>query len=126
MVSKNGFDLRHNMGTLLAEDKSKFQFSSPSQIRTASISAFGRTSVIKRMWSEIFQDLELLNLVGNLIAHRAGLVDQRFNSKTQLNLPVGKPLPLKSTNVIRLIDIAALAGCELLTTVNKWFADHPS
>lgn len=123
-LSKYQFDLRHCMGTLLVEDEKKFTFDSPERIRKAYTSAFDEPAEFIRIWVASSEELHLLNLVRNLIAHKAAIVDERFNNQAGLDLPMGKPLPLNTTNVLQLVDVAVNVGCKLLEFVDKWFTTN--
>lgn len=122
-IAKYGFDLRDCMGTLLAEDEAKFKFSSPDQIIKAYKASFKESEEISRMWTEAKKELNLLNLSRNLVAHRAGIVDERFNRQAKLALPVGKRLPLNTKNVHQFLNVAVMAGCELLTSCEAGLSD---
>ncbi len=123
-LAKYRFDLRNHMGTLLVEDEGKFSFDSPSQILEAYAAAFGKSSPVDELWQDNKRDLNLLNLCRNLVAHRAGIVDERFISKTKLNLPIGTPLLVNTENVTQFAETVVEAGCELLSFVGKWFDEN--
>lgn len=123
-LAKYNFDLRSHMGTLLIDDEGKFTFDSPTQILEAYIAAFGKSSAVNYMWKNTKQNLNLLNLCRNLVAHRAGIVDERFASKVKLNLSIGTPLPVNNENATQFAEVVVEAGCELITFVNKWFGEN--
>lgn len=124
-LAKYGFDLRDRMGTLLVEDENKFQFDSPKLIRRSYVAAFGQSPESEKLWQELSRDLGLLNLTRNLVAHRAGIVDQRFVDQTQTALPVGEYVPLNAETVADFLTVATQAACELLAFVDTWFATNP-
>ncbi len=124
-LAKYGFDLRDRMGTLLVEDENKFQFDSPKLIRKSYVAAFGQSPETEGLWQEIGYDLGLLNLTRNLVAHRAGIVDQKFVDQTRLAIPVGEYVPLNAENVANFLTVATQAACELLAFVDVWFASNP-
>lgn len=119
-LTKYDFDLSGRMGTLLAEDEAKFKFSSPDQIIRAYKGTFKRSEQLDQMWASVRKDLNLLNLTRNLIAHRAGIVEERFNRQAKLNLPVGERLPLNTQNVHQFVNLAVRAGCELMTSCETY------
>ena|SRR5215207_8242725 len=122
-LGKYGFDLRDCMGILLADDEARFRFNSPDQIVKAYRSIFKGSKETDQMWAYIKRDLNLLNLSRNLIAHRAGIVDERFNRQAKLNLPVGERLPINTQNVHDFAGVAVLAGCELLALSDAYLDD---
>lgn len=122
-LTKYGFDLRTRMGTVLADDEARFRFGSPDQIIKSYKAIIKEPKEVEGMWAEISKDLNLLNLTRNLIAHRAGMVDERFNKQAKLGLPLGKRLPLTNDNVHQFVTLTVIAGCKLLTLCDAQLSD---
>lgn len=116
-LSKYGFDLRDSMGFLLVDDEGKFKFDSPDQILQAYKSVFGKSDEFNNLWKSSKKVLNVIYLTRNLVAHKAGIVDEKFCRRTKLNFPIGSRLTFNTTDVSHFLEIAIDAGCDLLEFV---------
>jgi hypothetical protein len=115
---KNDFDLSKSMGTMFAEQK-KADFTSLYSTALAYERAFGR-----RIVALDATDLLLLEKVRNLILHRGGVVDGKFEKFLQdrhlqsdphcSGAEKGKPFPINPKVATRLVTASVDAGKELI------------
>jgi len=119
-IQKVGYDLAHSMGTILRET-GRANFISLSSTRRVYEKTFGET------FPPIFKDenLRILELVRNLLAHRAGEIDERFlNEIAPLKHPF-ENLQLRQTlqldgMIVRDLSLAAITrGRELAIYVDN-------
>lgn len=94
LLARYGFDLRRSVGTILS---ARFDFTSAKGISRAYEAAFGKLEVIDRLRSD--NRMKLLEATRNLIAHRAGIVDQEFTRVTGSPAKIGTYLEISATDL---------------------------
>jgi hypothetical protein len=123
-VTHGTYDASSVMGTSLREE---FKFQTLAGIRKAYSAAFCKRSATL---DSILVDrcLDKLNLVRNLIVHKAGIVDPIFLKGTDSipwQIPLAedeKPLVLHGVFVRDLIDPVFQCGLRLILAVDQWIA----
>lgn len=118
-LAKYGYDLTHNMGTIL---KSRFDFTSMSGIRQAYRAAFPKSKNIGDLLDK--SDLLILERKRHLIVHRAGRVDESFVRKTSIDLPIGSPMPVSDKEVVEYVNLVINVGLSLIDSVYAYL-DEP-
>jgi hypothetical protein len=126
VLSRYGHDLTSCMGTML-RDQGKVDFKSLTSIRADYERTFG--PAVKP--SIAGPDLLLLESTRNLLAHRSGIVDDRFlqavgSSTLYKGLASGIALPLDGDAAATLTSAAVDCGVALATFVDQWLIDHPA
>jgi len=121
LIAKNSFDLRGCMGEIL---KAKFEFTSVRKIKKAYVAAFGKLPE----FDAIFDDPEVVKLqaIRNLIVHRAGLVDEAFNSRMNLALPVGSQYEFIGQDAGQYVSASIRRGLQLVKFVDDYLTAHPA
>jgi hypothetical protein len=113
LLAKHGFDLRDKIGTIIAE---KYDFTGTNGIRAAYSAAFGKEEIIDSALSS--DQLNRLEAIRHLIAHRAGLVDEEFLRRTGERQTIGLPLSINEKVLYELINSAINATTTILRHVN--------
>lgn len=133
------FDLRNDMGTLLKERR-RVALDSLKTTEEAYHDAFWNPSSDKQRkcvaLSEVFKkyrnDLAVLECIRNLLAHRSGLVEDRFRRGMQrldhdINIPEdGQQLRLDGHIVVRYVKVAIEFSKDLLKFVSEWLQKYPT
>jgi len=114
------FDLSNSLGVLLAP---AYDFGKVSGVAKAYESAFGLREQLKA----VFESSELLNLqlLRNLIVHKAALVDAAFLGASKLAFPLNEKAPMDATFARVLIESAARGIAEIATAVDRWLVENP-
>jgi hypothetical protein len=121
-VTLGTYDASELMGTLLREN---FKFQTLAGLRQAYSKAFPDSGCEEIDLVLADHALDKLNLVRNLLLHKAGIVDDRF-LKGADSIPWDiladeeKPLPLNGGDVRDLINPAIQCGEKLVLAVDKW------
>jgi hypothetical protein len=119
LAAKHNFDLRNCLGSVL---KQKFDFTGVSGIKKAFKSVFLDTNELFEILDEPL--LTELEITRNLIAHRAGVVDDEYNRRTLNQLPTGTVLELDDARAGELCEKAAKGGIAILLFVDDWLKDN--
>jgi hypothetical protein len=120
-ITYGTYDASELMGTLLRE---QFKFQTLSGIRAAYSSAFSkRSEQIDAALAD--HSLDKLNLVRNVLLHKAGIVDDKFvKGADSLSWSIlaeeEKPLPLTGQIVKELINPAFQCAEKLILAVDDW------
>lgn len=125
-LADSGFDVSSKIGTIL---------------RRKGVVNFDLFHNIIRAYELIFDkkirsafdkepDLQVVSLVRNLLAHRAGIIDNKFieklpNGNSELRLSVGSRIVLTGPMVCSYIDSLVLCSTELLRFVDDWLKVNP-
>lgn len=113
ILARHGFDLRDALGTILA---GKFKFSDPECIRKAYVAAFGHAEKFDAIL-EVDQ-LKRLAATRHVIAHRGGVVDERYRQVTGSTQSLGEPLDIDAKMVEEFADVTVEAGAALIDQVD--------
>jgi len=125
-LHKHGYDLTKVVGTVLKNQK-RYSFGQLSDIKKAYKHAFSKG--IKDIDAIIGSDLRALEVVRNLLVHRAGIVDEKFIGETK-NMPrfsglkVNDELPMTGDLVATLLSSTIGSSLELYSEVERWLASH--
>lgn len=113
VLAKHGFDLRHCLGTVLV---ARFKFSDPDLIRRAYIAVFETP----QKFEDIFDrgELKLLAATRHLIAHRGGIVDEKYRQTTGSSQLVGETVAIDAKIVSTFATSALHSGVELLQEID--------
>jgi hypothetical protein len=137
-LAEHGFDVSRNMGDVLRESK-RVTFNSIAAIRCAYFDAFRSVCEDKKyridnrildIFDHSFPDLQCLDSLRNLIAHRGGVVDDRFRREVEecspemFNLASNRPFPITGEMVSRYLACVTSASTSLLNFVAEWLANH--
>jgi hypothetical protein len=125
-VTRGTYDLSHKMGDVL---RRRFKFTTLKGIREAYSVAFSekekhaRTHAIDEALAD--KALDALNLVRNLIVHRAGVADRDYVNSTRGNsvapqLQPGETLGLDAKELRNLIEPVTARCAELVHAVDRW------
>jgi hypothetical protein len=120
-ITKGTFKIEKVMGTLL---KDEFRFDKLRGIRQAYAAAFSkRSSQIDAILAD--KALDRLNLIRNVILHKAGTVDQKFLDGAaaiswKIETEVGKPVPLDGQVVKDLVTPVFRLAWDLVFEVDEW------
>jgi hypothetical protein len=127
-LQKYGYDLHASMGTILKE---KFNFSKldgDGGIRDAYSAAF---SIDGMKINALLDDPSIrgLNLVRNLVVHRAGVCDEKYRKEASglPNIPQVKPgekLELDGFMMTKLLPPALDCSMDLFVEVDTWIQNH--
>lgn len=114
VLAKFGFDLSNNMGLILGQRTS---FTGVDKIRAAYKSAFGSTAVVN-----IFDEPKLVKVekMRHLFQHRAGIIDEKYQSSSGEACQVGELRELTVDEVDEYIKLIAGKGCKLLQETDAW------
>jgi len=137
-LAAHGFNVAESMGRLLKE-QNRVSFECLMDIKTAYLDAFRLTEDKKHRPSEplvqlfdrFFADLKTLESIRNLLAHRGGVVDNKFLdelrtwSPSLADLPIGQPLSVDGDMVSKFLGSVAEASVCLLNFVADWLAKRP-
>lgn len=138
-LSEYDFNVSAVMGKLLKEQR-RANFDSLYGIRLAYESAFRlpedkkkhRTSEeLKHLFTSSHSDLRCLESLRNLIAHRGGVVDEKFRREVEKTAPdlytthQGEMLQLNGQQVSKYVMAAVQFSLLLLHFVDKWLAKYP-
>lgn len=121
MLAKHGFDLRNVMGSIM---KPKFDFTSAANILSIYRTTFGVNQELADALGN--NDLAKLEYTRNLLAHKAGIVDEEFKRKTGSQHNIGEPISLNGATVSHLANTGIKAGCALVKFVDNWIATQDS
>jgi hypothetical protein len=113
LLAKHGFDLRDKIGTIIAE---RYDFTGTEGMRTAYSAAFGKEEIIESVLSS--DQLNRLEAIRHLIAHRAGLVDEEFLRRTGDRQTVGLALSINEKAMYELINSAINATTTIIRHVD--------
>lgn len=120
LLAKHSFDLRGCLGTLLVQ---KFDFTGVSGIRKAFRAAFGNKPNFDQFLSD--NRLSRLEATRHLIVHRAGLVDDEYIRRTQDAMIKGIQLPLTTSIITELANVAVVSGSDILLELDSWLVENP-
>lgn len=113
-LSTFGFDLSKNLGTVLAQ---RADLDDIPTIKDAYGALFPDVSDLASKLAD--RRLWLLFQRRNLIVHRRGMVDQKYNEKTGETLRLGDQLWPTPEDVEAYFEAVALAGASMLVEVNN-------
>jgi hypothetical protein len=123
-ITGGSFNAAKVMGTLL---KKEMKFQTLAGIRRAYSRAFSdKYSAIDPAFSD--RSLDKLNIVRNLISHRAGIVDNRFAEQVATvpdwkpEFEIGKSIELDGKKVQDLINPVFRLAVDLIRAVDEWIA----
>jgi hypothetical protein len=119
LLARHGFDLRCSLGSLLA---AKFDFTGVRGIKDAYFAAFGKSARLESILSNA--ELEKLEAIRHLIVHRAGIIDEEFKRRVQMDVVEGEMLVLDDESVHALTDTPLHVGCDLLEFVDERLAGN--
>lgn len=116
-----GFDASKSMGRILAENR-RVSFISFNEIRNA------YRDVYRDDLGSIFSDVKAVmeaEKVRHLIAHRDGIVDEKFHKEMQeypdyKDVPVGTSIPFNGPLACRHIKTCSVFGAALFVAVDSW------
>jgi hypothetical protein len=124
-LREHGYDLRGKMGTLLRE---KFNFDSLQGIREAYAASF---SIDNKKIEDALADksADALNIMRQIIVHRAGVADQEYVNKASTvplapPTPVGSKIPLDGSTLMKIFSVAGPQATALITAVDDWIDKH--
>ncbi len=72
-------------------------------------------SVLDRFW-----ELRRLQGIRNLIVHRGGIVDERYNRATATNHPVGEPIEIDGAIIRTMANSVIHTSLQLIEWVDEW------
>ncbi len=121
LIARYGFDLRNHLGSLLS---SKVKFSDVSGIHKAYVAAYENPDTFGAIFDR--DELRFLEKCRHLIAHRAGIIDEKFKKETSSVQEVGEVLVLDANKVSGFAASAIDTGVKLLRFVDSWLVDHPA
>jgi hypothetical protein len=110
-LAKYGFDLRACLGTVL---KSKFDFTGVSGIRKAYLKTFGDSPVVEKALND--PNLSFLEACRNVVAHKAGIIDEMFLKRVQRTgrvYTVGSKLEIDRSTLTTFRNTNLVAGLKL-------------
>lgn len=113
-LAKNQFEVSSVMGTILAPS---FDFTGVAGIVDAYKTTF------EHFKSDIYMNnktLKTLEKKRHILVHRLGKVDERFNSDTGQNLPIGSQIKCELGDLIADINVVIDSGCKLLSSVDAY------
>lgn len=124
-ISRYGFDLSSQMGNIV-RGFSKVNFDDIKGIKEAYNQAFGVD------FNGVLPENKLLFIAEktrHLIAHRSGIVDERYlrhcaEEEPFKNFPVNERLPLDGYIVAQLVDVCVQSGVTLLKWADEWSVAH--
>ncbi len=124
-IAKYGFDLRNQMGNIV-RSFSKANFDDLKGINEAYKNAFGADFI------DVLSDekhLFIAEKTRHLIAHRSGIVDEKYLSQCKNEYPfagfiVNERIPLDGIIVSQLVDACVQGGVDLLKWADKWSVAH--
>lgn len=134
-----GFNLAGKMGRLLKQEK-RVSLESLTGIRTAYYDAFRQMEnkskptnpkLLAFFDGEIFGKLKCLEAIRNLIAHRGGIVDQKFIDEVEpyspslYALPLEKALPVDGPLLSQSLSTVIEASVFLWEFVAEWLDKNP-
>lgn len=113
VLAKHGFDLRHCLGTVLV---ARFKFSDPDLIRRTYVAVFETP----QKFEDIFDrgELKLLAATRHLIAHRGGIVDEKYRQTSGSSQVVGETMAIDARTVSTFATSALHSGVELLQEID--------
>ncbi len=122
-IRGHGFDLSNRMGTVLVQTR-RVAFQSFYDVRIAYEQAFRDTL------GDVFADVAAIaeaEKVRHLIAHRSGLVDDKFKremvaSANYKDVEVGQQIPFTGPLAAQHIDACSRMGTALFNAVDAWVA----
>jgi hypothetical protein len=120
MAAKYGFDLRNHIGDIL---KPHVDFSDLKQIQKAYAAAFGTNAAFESAVAD--KNLLTLGATRNLVVHRGGLVDEKYNKITNQSFETSQPLPLDPTFLSGILEAGMTACRTLITCVDGWLCANP-
>gem|GEM_PF-6390455 len=129
MLQKHGFNVPHQMGTILREMKA-VSFTVLDEIRNAYKSTFTKHAQ-KIDASLANKSLDALSQARNLIVHKAGKCDAEYISRAkglpQLpHLALGEQLMTNGILARQLIEPVITCCQELIDSVGAWLRSHPA
>lgn len=120
ILAKYGFDLRGRLGTILQD---KFHFSSIEGISNAYQAAFPNESAFLATLEN--DDLKSAEQVRHLIAHKAGIIDDKYKKRTGTSQNIGEELVVTGAQVSRFGQAVVEVGINLLAFVDTFPATTP-
>jgi hypothetical protein len=123
VLARYNFDMSKSMGKVLFETR-KVSFQSFNDIKEAYKGAFSKHV------DDVFADTTEIyhtEKVRHLIAHRNGVVDEKFKKEIKSNadyadVPVGTHIPYSGPLAVKHIDVCVKTGVHLFKTVDDWSA----
>ncbi|MBI5878120.1 MAG: hypothetical protein HZB53_10735 [Chloroflexi bacterium] len=122
VLAKYDYNVKAHMGTLLAR---RFGFSEGiNGIQAAYLTIFQKEH--RAEIESLFKTEGLFRLeeTRHLIVHRAGIVDERFNSHMKADFEIGSLLELTPSSAFDLASAAVRAGCALVSLCDNWLSKH--
>ncbi len=113
-LSSYGFDLSHNLGTLLAQ---RADLDDVPTIKDAYGALFPGADELVAKLSD--RQLWMLFQKRNLIVHRRGIVDQQYKDKTGEEIPIGSQLWVAPSEVENFLSATVVSGSELIKQVSN-------
>lgn len=128
-LERNDFDLSAVMGDVLVESE-KFEFDSLNAIKKSYVCAFDESSMQLFFDDQSYTQLRWLESLRNLLAHRAGKVDQRFLDEMQGHqlfgtLPLNTDVPISGVTVSTFANWVIACCIGLIEFVDKWLIANP-
>ena len=129
ILAKYGYDIKNKLGTITYESQ-KFSFNRWSNIHAIYKASF------KQEADDLFKrhdQIKILEAVRNVLTHRAGVIDEPFQSRvkndsrlTERVQHIDTKLILNAGDVTHYVNSVIMFANELLVHVSSWLVQHPN
>jgi len=135
------FNLKHRIGTVVHNEKRKFDFTSTGGIRNAYLRTFAHRrkdgGIVTRPevkgWfpEHWYQELSMLEAIRHVLVHRGGSIDDAFRYRAKEHpefskLNLGDTFPVTGPMIRQYSTASFLCASKLLDGVDDWLSRNPS